>query len=101
MKHKHAEFIKAWADDPESVQVRLLQLRDWCNVRFSGCFDETHVEFRHTPKPDCWYSFVTNGPIEGDVLRIHKSRFSGCNLRLTYIDGMLTAAEVITEGDGK
>jgi hypothetical protein len=101
MKHKHAEFIKAWADDITSVQCRLKNGNgDWTRTP-PHAFDWPDAEFRMTPTPLYWYLCVY---VHGTISRIDSFipvRMPSSNIRLTYIDGKLTDAEVITNGDGK
>ena len=97
MKHKHAELIKAWAEDSESVQFRNKDYpgADWYPIKSSGAFDYYgFCEFRLTPKPA--YDYADSRDVGGS-----RNRCQEDNIRLTYIDGKLTAVELITEGDGK
>ena len=100
MKHQHAEFIKAWADDSRSVQHRDNPTWPWVHFNNVDAF-EMPGEFRMTPRPKYWYvSVATNGMV-ADISQLFPVRNAHNNIRLTYIDGKLTAAEVITENDGK
>ena len=50
MSHKWANEIKAWVDDPESVQCRNLD-GVWSQIRAGlGLFDNPNYEFRIKPK---------------------------------------------------
>ena len=106
MKHKHAEFIKAWANDNQSVQCSLMPVREWFPVKHSASFDDPNIQFRLTPKPEYWYlavaSIVTHASSVGvGTSQAFRARYECSNIRLTYINGKLTAAEVIKKGDGK
>jgi len=92
-KHKHAEFIKAWVDDSESVQIA--RFDNWAPVHFLAEFDNDNCKFRFAPKPE--YRYFTVNCWSGATA----SRVQSDNIRATFTDGKLTAVEIITEGDGK
>ena len=98
MKHKHAELIKAWAEDSESVQFRNKDYpgADWYPIKSSGAFDYGFCEFRLTPKPEYRYFHLHDKMHEATGRRDITD-----NIRATFIDGKLTAVELITEGDGE
>jgi hypothetical protein len=98
MKHKHAEFIKAWAEDSASVQFRNKNWPNaiWMPSNSSSVFDYDFCEFRMTPKPEYRYFHLHD--------KMHDAtgrRDITDNIRATFIEGKLTAVELITEGDGK
>lgn len=100
MKHKHAEFIKAWADDNGSVQFRNKNDDgEWIFIGHAGIFEVTYREFRMTPKPEYLYGKLSLDPDGFSIF--NKLRLPTDNVRATFIDGKLTAVELITEGDGK
>lgn len=53
MKHKHAELIHAWADDPSIViEFRVSHLRAWHTSGANGPSWDTNTEYRIKPKVD-------------------------------------------------
>ena len=77
--HKHAEFIKAWADGAE-IEFRTHNSIEWNRVFKGWSWDSTVIcEYRIKPQP------------KPDVVQF-------CNLKLTFDGetGQLKSAEVLT-----
>jgi len=74
--HKHAEFIKAWADGGE-IQVRIVSSNEWGDAQ--NPYWAEHYEYRIKPQP------------KPDVVQF-------CNLKLTFDGetGEIKSAEVLT-----
>ena len=98
MKHKHAEFIKAWADG-KTIQMSI-NGRKWIDITSpSWAWDTTEqVEYRikPEPKPDLIKYIVTEHISEG-ICRWDSATYAYANLRLTFDgeSGALKSAEVI------
>jgi hypothetical protein len=95
MKHKHAEFIKAWADGAE-IEFRATRVAnpEWRTTKNPSW--EDFYEYRIKPEPVKVFRYL----VIGDSFTLYG--FSGnqnANLRLTLIDGELVEAEVLKNGN--
>ena len=62
------------------------------------------IEFLHTPKPDYRYVTAASNAMTTDfrvVSHAYVTRSPGSNIRITYKNGVASAVEMITAGDGK
>ena len=103
MKHQHAEYIKAWAEDWGSVQFST-EPDEWKCSPFVSIFGYSAVKFRHTPKPEYRYVVAASDAMTAAarvVSHAHITRTPGSNIRITYDNGVAVAVEMITAGDGK
>lgn len=104
MKHPQAQYIKAFADDEESVQKSAIQREYWMPVNSLSEFDDDGFKFRMTPKPVYFYMEIGEHNVHcqsrcSTNAVLHRQPRD--NIRLTYIYGKLANVELITEGDGK
>ena len=90
--HKHAAVIKAWADGSQ-LQYRLICDTDsfWMDLETNPPWGSEHFEFRIKPEVKTYDINVEWGDRIGCPVQTQNAK----NLRLTFTDGKLTAAEVI------
>ena len=93
--HKHAEIIKAWADGAE-IEVRHSYPSSWWPTT-TPTWDRCY-EYRVKVKEEVLITRVTlhNGSLTYPYLSTNSDpTYDQKNLKLTFTDGKLTAAEVI------
>ena len=95
MKHKHAEFIKDWADGAE-IEFRATRVAnpEWRTTKNPSW--EDFYEYRIKPEPVKVVRYL----VVDNAFTLHG--FCGqhnANLRLTLIDNELVAAEVLKNGN--
>ena len=89
MKHKHAEFIKAWADGAR-IEFLTTDTGEWCGLKNPRWREDVQYRIKSMPKPDVVQQVYVD--IEE---RLYYS--DNANLRLVF-DGetrKLKSAEVI------
>jgi hypothetical protein len=96
--HKHADFIKAWADGAE-IEYRTSNGASWSSICLGWSWDNTVVaEYRKKPepKPDVVEKYFASGYTKYGCVRVAE-HFERENLKLTFDGetGKLKAAEVI------
>ena len=95
MKHKHAEFIHAWADGAK------IQWRDpkdderWSDIRIPNWLEDCEYRIKPEPKPDVVVEYGFE--VYGIALHSDKNSLIPKNLRLTFDGetGKLKSAEVL------
>jgi len=95
MKHKHAQLIKAWADGAEiEYKDTVFPDRGWHFVKSPSW--EDHIEYRIKSEPVKVVRYL----VIADSFTLYCfSENQNTNLRLTLIDGVLTEAEVLKNGN--
>ena len=90
--HKHAAVIKAWADGA-TIQMRMKDMSEstWCDVD-SPAWGADYFEYRIKPEVKTYDINVEWGEHIGCPIQSSQAKK---NLRLTFTDNKLTAAEVI------
>ena len=101
--HKHAEIIKAWAEGAE-VEFRAHFAERWQEANYPTWQDtnnptwHSHYEYRVKVKEEVIITRVTlhKGSLTYPYLSTNSDpTYDQKNLKLTFTDGKLTAAEVI------
>ena len=93
--HKHAEIIKAWADGAE-VEFRAPFVERWQDANHPTW--HSHYEYRIKVKAEVIITRVTlhKGSLTYPYISTNSDpTYDQKNLKLTFTDGKLTAAEVI------
>ena len=93
--HKHAEIIKAWADGAE-VEFRAHFVERWQDASYPSWYSP--YEYRIKVKEEVLITRVTlhKGSLTYPYLSTNSDpTYDQKNLKLTFTDGKLTAAEVI------
>jgi len=95
MKHKHAEFIKAWADGAE-IEFRdtWVANAEWRSSKNPSWEDRWEYRIKPEPVKVVRYLVVDNAFTLHGFCGQHNA-----NLRLTLIDNELVAAEVLKNGN--
>lgn len=91
--HKHAEIIKAWADGAE-VEFRAHFVERWQDASYPTW--HSHYEYRVKVKEEVLITRVTlhKGSLAYPYLSTNSNpTYDQKNLKLTFTDGKLTAAE--------
>jgi len=96
MKHKHYDYIVAWAD---GVEIEYNNGHGWFKARLDD-FDHTAWQFRIKPEPDVARAItveISSLDEEGHVQTFQSYKFLRPNLLLTFDGetGKLKSAEVI------
>ena len=91
--HKHAAVIKAWADGAP-IECRVAGERLWVDLNMSPMWDTELLEFRIKPEVKTYDISVECSDFFDFPFQTQNAQ-SAKNLRLTFTDGKLTAAEVI------
>ena len=91
--HKHAEIIKAWADGAE-VEFRPSCTSSWWPTTTPtwDSYSEYRIKVKEVVVTTCAQLFNCGGI---DIIHINHPESHTKNLKLTFTDGKLTAAEVI------
>lgn len=88
MKHKHAELIKQWADN-KKLKIQYQDcFGDWKFIEHPSWSEDTEYRIKPEPVKEVRYRLVYVGD-GGSVLDGFE------NLKLTFVDGKLTDAEVL------
>lgn len=95
--HPQAHWIKMWVEDKNSVQFLVMD-GQWKNIESAAVFDYSWTSFRATPKPVYQY-YLINELCGSSV--VGYQRLPEHNVRVTFIDGKLTAVDLLELGDGK
>lgn len=99
MKHKHAEFIHAWADG-KMIQMSI-DGRKWIDITSPAWAWDTHEQVEYRIKPEPKPDIVRNVVVEATSplwIKVYESgKFLPPNLRLHFDGetGKLKSAEVI------
>lgn len=93
MKHKHAHWIKIWADG-EHIQWRNSTSFPWSDMLDSGNWDHfpEYTQFRIKPRDE---SFLLYADLNETALNICPTNGTLANLRLTFENKKLVKAEVL------